>query len=69
MPDINDALDAIGGDSILDLFKFVDAWNGVSVDKGDIIDQIMAQRTVLEVSEAIYLYSQWKEMQCRESGN
>ena len=69
MPDINDALDAVGGDSILDLFKFVEAWNEVSVDKGDIIDQFMAKRTVLEICEAIYLYSQWKELKCRESGN
>ena len=66
MPDISKYLEAIGGDSIFDLFRFIEAWNKVTVENGDIIDQFMAKRTVLELGEAIYLYAQWKEMQCQE---
>lgn len=66
MPDISKALKEVGGDSIFDLFRFVEAWNNVSVENGDTIDQFMAERTVLEVGEAIFLYSQWKEMKCRK---
>lgn len=69
MPDIDKDLNAVGKDSILELFTFVQAWHETSMDAGDLIDQFMGLRTLLEVSEAIHLYSKWKELQCQESKN
>ena len=67
MPTIDKDLVAVGEDSILDLFTFVQAWHNTSTTNGDLIDQFMGLRTLLEVSEAIHLYSKWKEKSCRES--
>ena len=67
MPDFSKSLEAVADEPIGNLFKFVEAWYSVSAEKGDVIDQFMAERTILEVGEAIHLYAQWKEMQkCRE---
>ena len=69
MADIDNHLEAVGNDSINNLFDFVKAWYEAAKEHGDTIDQFVAERTVLEVSEAIYLYSRWKEMKCQESEN
>ena len=66
MPDITKEIKAVGKDPIENLFKFVMAWNNVSDEHGDTIDQFMAERTLLEVGEAIHLYAKWKELKCRE---
>ena len=67
MPDITESLNAVADEPIGNLFKFVEAWYTVSEEKGNVIDQFMAERTILEVGEAIHLYAQWKEMQkCQE---
>lgn len=67
MPDITREIEAVGNDPIKNLFRFVMSWNDVSVENGDTIDQFMAERTLLEVGEAIHLYAKWKELKCRES--
>ena len=65
--DIRDELSAVGEDSIADLFSFVKAWNETTSKNGDIVDKIIAERMGLEVGLAIHLYTQWKELACRES--
>lgn len=66
MADITKDLNAVGGDSIKSLFDFVMSWNAVSAKNGDTIDQFMAERTLLEVGEAIHLYARWKGIECQK---
>ena len=66
MADISRDLKVVGNDSINNLFDFVMSWNAISKENGDEIDKFMAERTLLEVGEAIYLYARSKEMQCQK---
>ena len=66
MADISRDLKVVGNDSINNLFDFVMSWNAISKENGDEIDQFMAERTLLEVGEAIHLYARSKEMQCQK---
>ena len=62
MADITKAINKVGNNSIKDLYDFVMSWNAIAKEKGDTIDQFMAERTILEVGEAIYLFARSKEM-------
>lgn len=69
MPDIFKDLEAVGKDSISDLFDFVTAWDETTKENGDVVDQIISQRMGLEVGLAIHIYSQWKELTCQKLKN
>lgn len=66
MADISRDLKVVGNDSINNLFDFVMSWNAISKENGDEIDQFMAERTLLEVGEAIHLYAKWKGIECQK---
>ena len=63
MYELDNDLDAVGKDSIADLFAFVDKhYEEARLNsKEDPVEHFMATRIIVEVSHAIHLYAQSKE--------
>lgn len=60
---INEALEAVGDDSIQHLFEFVEMQNEIA---DNFYEDFEAKRMAIEIGKAIFIYAEYKERICRK---